>query len=446
MIAVGRRLASYAASSRYEDLPPDVRHEGRRAFVNWLGCVLGGFDDDAVRCALAAADEISGPRHASAIGYATRLDVQHASFVNAIAASVHAFDDTHYATVAHPSAPVAAASYALGEHVPMRGTNFLHALVLGIEIQCRIGNMLTAPPAQCNVGLSMAGLVGGIGAAIAAGKLLSLGEQQLLNAIGIAANQAGGLREAHASMSSHFTPGRAAFGGVLAARLAAKSFECSPTMLEGPKGFAACFATDPNFEIAVDGLGSTFETLKLAYKPYPTGFVIHPAIDVCLDLAQRGPFREAMIERVELTLNPLAVQLTDCTHPKDRRQALVSVQHWAAVSLKEGKAGIEQGSASRIDDPAIGALRQKVRLATSASVGTEAARATLHLQDGTIAHASTDHCRGSVGRPMTDDELSAKFLSQAASRLPPRTAEGLLAQCWRVDEMLEVRELARHLP
>lgn len=446
MIAVGRKLASYAASSRYEDLPQDVRHEGRRAFVNWVGCVLGGCDDGAVKCALAAAEEVSGPRQALAIGHATRLDVQYASFVNAIAASVHAFDDTHYATVAHPSAPVTAASYAIGEQVAVRGTELLHALVLGIELQCRIGNMLTTPPAQCNVGLSMAGLVGGIGTAVAAAKLLALDEQEMLNAVGIAANQAGGLREAHASMSSHFTPGRAAFGGVLAARLAKKGFECSPTMLEGPKGFAVCFATDPNLEIAVDGLGSTFETLKLAYKPYPTGFVIHPAIDAALELAQHGPFTAAMIERVELTLNPLAVQLTDRVHPKDRRQALVSVQHWVAVSLIEGKAGIEQGSPSRIDDPAIGALRQKVELATSVEVGTDAARATLHLQDGAIVNASIDHCRGSIGRPMTDDELSAKFRSQAARRLPPGSAEALLTRCWRVDELPEVRELGRYLP
>src|SRR3990172_3794807 len=194
----------------------------------------------------------NGSKEATVVGRRERLDVLNAAFINSMSSSALAFNDTHFTTVAHPTSPVAAALLALAERRPMTGRELLHALILGIEIQCRVGNILCFAPAKCQVGLSMQGLVGAIGAAVAAGKVLALDEKGMATAIGLAANQASGLREAQSTMGSHFTPGHAARCGLMAALLAARGFACSDTMIEGAKGFAVSFASRPNLDAAVD--------------------------------------------------------------------------------------------------------------------------------------------------------------------------------------------------
>ena len=140
-------------------------------------------------------------------------------------------------------------------------------------------------------------------------------------------------------MASHFTPGHAARCGLTAALLAEHGFECSDSMIEGAKGFAVSFAQQANPDAAIDKLGELFEISTLAYKPYPSGVVIHPIIDACLDMVKAHTFDAAQIERIELTLNPLAAKLTDLVEPKDRGQALVSLQHWTAATLVYTAAG-----------------------------------------------------------------------------------------------------------
>ena len=170
MAAVTRELARYAVESRFEDLPEAVRHEGERAFVNILGCMLGGAKAPGIDRLLAALQEFSGRREATLIGRGQRADILLATLVNAHSQGVNAFNDTHLATVAHPTGPVAAPILALSERQPVTGSEFLHALILGIEIQLRVGNILVTPPAKCPVGVSTQSILGVIGAAVASAK------------------------------------------------------------------------------------------------------------------------------------------------------------------------------------------------------------------------------------------------------------------------------------
>ena len=139
--------------------------------------------------------------------------------MNGISSHVFDFDDTHLKTVIHPAGPVASAILALAEHRPVSGTDFLNALVLGIEVECRIGNAVY--PAHYDRGWHITGTAGVFGAAAACGKLLGLTEQQMVWALGLAATQPVGLREMFGSMTKSFHPGRAAQNGLTAALLAA---------------------------------------------------------------------------------------------------------------------------------------------------------------------------------------------------------------------------------
>ena len=445
MPTLAEALAAFALRSYAAGLPDAIFRQGRRAFVNWIGCAYGGCDDPAMLLALQALAPFGGAPEAVVVGRPERTDILLATLLNAVSVSAHAFDDTHFATVAHPTAPVGAALLALAQRVPITGSDMLRALVLGVEVQCRVGNMLCTPPAACPVGLSMAGLVGGIGAAVAAGLMLGLDAPKLTAAIGVAANQSAGLREAHATMASHYTPGHAARCGLQSALLAGVGYSCTPAMLEGPKGFAVCFASQPQPEATLADLGEAWEIADLAFKPYPTGFVVHPVIDACLEIAGTPGFDAAAVGSIDLAVNPLVVALTDRPSPTDRLQAIVSTQHWAAAVLLHGAAGLAQGTDAMVHHPAVAALRRCVRLAPADAIALPEVRATVTLRDGRRIEAHVRDCRGSAGRPMTDPEIGRKFLDQVCLRMPKARAEALLEETWRVHEAADAGSFARSL-
>ncbi len=232
---VTRTLARYLVQSRYEDIPGPIRHEAARALLNWAGCAIGSARHETVECALAALGEFSGPPQAGLLGRSERLDVLHAALINGISSHVLDFDDTH-ARAVHPSAPVLPAILALAEWRHLSGADLVHAFVLGVETECRIG--LSVFPEHYNVGWHITGTAGVFGAAAAAGKLLGLDERQMTWALGIAATQSAGLREMFGSMCKSLHPGRAAHNGLTAALLAQQNFTSSERAIEAPRGFA----------------------------------------------------------------------------------------------------------------------------------------------------------------------------------------------------------------
>lgn len=433
METITQTLSRYVVSSAYDALPSQVRRDGVRAFVNWVGCAAGGSREDDVQRMLDVLGQFNGSSEATLVGRREKLDALNAAFINSMGSSALAFNDTHFTTAAHPTSPVAAVLLALAERRTVTGKEYLHALVLGIEVQCRVGNILCVAPAESAVGLSMQGLVGPVGAAVAAGRILGLNQDEMTAAIGLALNQATGLREAQSTMGSHFTPGHAARCGLMAALLAARGFTCSEAMIEGPKGFAVSYARNARPEAAIDQLGTVFEISTLAYKPYPSGFVIHPIIEAALEIARTQSFDANEIERIELTINPLAVKLTNIVDPRDRGQALVSFQHWAAVTLLHRAAGLAQVDNAVVRDASVSALRRKVAPTADDSVGRDAARVRVILQDGRTCEASVRQCRGSPDRPLTDDDITEKTLAQLQTVYTPEAAEKILAESWRIE-------------
>lgn len=432
MSAITKTLARYAVASQYQALPSAVQHEGLRAFVNWVGCAAGGAREDVVEKMVSVLADFDGGAQATVIGRSERLDALNAALVNSLSSAALAFNDTHYTSVAHPTSPVAAAALALAERRPVSGKELIHAIILGVELQCRVGNILCTPPAEVSVGLSMQGLVGGLGAAVAAGKLMGLDEDGMCRAIGYAINQSAGLREAHATMGSPFTPGHMARCGLFAAHLAERGFTINDTMIEGVKGFAVSYGTHANLEAGVEKLGAAFEILSLAYKPYPSGFVTHPVIDVCLEIARNQIYDPAMIERVELIVNPLTLQLCNRAEPKDRAQAMVSYQHWAAVSLLFKAAGVAQVTEAMVHDPRVHALRLKVSAEGRDQVEREAATVRVCLTGGQVLEAAVQQCIGSAGRPIGDDDITRKTRGQLQTVYADSAAERIIDASWHI--------------
>jgi 2-methylcitrate dehydratase PrpD len=427
-LALTRKLARYAAQARYSILPANVRLEASRAFLNWMGCALGGSREPAVQLAAATATELGGGPQASIIGHAHRTDIASAAFVNCISSSVLGFDDAHLATVTHPSSPVSAAVFAWSEQNAVSGDAFLAALALGIEITCRLSNVLVLPPSRFNVGFYVTGLTAPIGVAVAVGNLLQLDAERMNWAISIAASQSSGFRATHGTMTAHFRPGHAARSGIWAALLAQRGFTGNEFALEANKGFVDVFSVDADLEKAVDGLGEHHELLNNAYKPYPCGIVIHPTLDACLDLhGQYGV--ETVPVRAKLRVHPLALSLCGIREPTTTLESLNSLYHWAAVALVRGRAGVPEMLPDCIADPRVAQLRSRIEVVTDLSVGKEQAQAEVVLANGRTLQTHVLQTRGSKLRPMTDEDLDTKFRSQAGLVLPAPRVEKLRELC-----------------
>ncbi len=439
---VTRQLARYVLRSRWPDLPKQVQHEAARAFINWVGCAIRGSAHPAVESALAAVSEISGPPQASVLGRGRRLDMTHAALINGLSASAYAFDDTHLISIAHPTAPAAAALLALAECRHISGTEFLHALILANEIQCRLSNALAVPPAHCHVGLYMTGLTGAAGVAAAVGKLLRLDERRLVWALGIGATQGGGFRATHASMCSGYVPAHAGRNGLLAGLLAAKDFTSTENILEARNGFADVFGAPANLAALTDRLGRHYECMAVAAKPYPAGCFIHPSIEACLELIQSGGIDAEQIERLELRVHRLALGLTGKTEPQHAYDAQVSVYHWAAAVLRHRAAGLQQATDECVRDPGVIALRKRVKARVDETLGPDEAKATLTLKDGLTLQAHVAHCLGSAERPMSDAEIEKKFVEQVEEIISARRAKQLAKQCWNIASAEDVSRVA----
>jgi 2-methylcitrate dehydratase PrpD len=373
------------------------------------------------------------------IGRSERLDALHAALLNAMSANVLDFDDTHLATVIHPGAPVAAAALALAELRPATGEQLLHAFILGVEAECRVGNAVS--PGHYERGWHISGTCGVFGAAAAAGKLLGLDAQRMTWALGLAATQGAGLVEMLGSMAKSFHLGAAARNGLAAALLAENDFSASERAIEGPRGFAHVLGDKPDLLALTGGLGETWELSGNAYKPYPCGVVVHPVIDGCLEV--RRHYSPEATGRIMIKVNPLAAERADRKVPRDSQEARLSLQHGAAVALIHGRAGVAQFAEACVAEPAVAALRNRIEIEQDAAVARDEAFVTLRMKDSMIRVSHVQHALGSARRPLSDADLEAKFRDLAALGAPGVDASRLIDAVWSLDTTAKASALAR---
>ena len=432
-------LASYIVTNRIESVPEDVRHEARRAIVNYVGCALGGSVDTAMDRAIQAFGPYFGKPIASILGRSERMDPLHASLINGISSHVFDFDDTTPKNYIHPTSPVASALFAYASANPVSGRDFMEAFILGFEAESRIGNAVY--PAHYDVGWHITGTAGVFGAAAAIGKLLNLEGHEMIWAIGLAATQAAGLREMFGSMAKALHPGRAAQNGYASALLAQAGFTAGEHGLEGPRGFAAVQAAKYDLSKITARLGEDFDLRANTYKPFPCGIVNHPTIDGCIQIHDEHKPAPATIVAVRLRVAPLVMDLCNQQGITKGLQGKFSVYHGAAIGLVRGKAGIQEYTDEAVNDPQIKRVRELVSAVGDPSVTEDQAGIEVELVSGVKLTRFVEKSLGNIHRPMTDKQLEAKFRDQAVTALPAAQVEKAIELCWKIDELADVSEL-----
>jgi 2-methylcitrate dehydratase PrpD len=436
-----KALASYVLSSRIEDIPQDVRHEAKRAILNYVGCALGGSADVAMDIAIRTLGPYSGPPTASILGRAERMDPLHASLMNGISSHVYDYDDTTPKNYMHPTSPVASALFAYSSAHPVSGRDFMQAFIMGFEAEMRIGNAVY--PAHYDVGWHITGTAGVFGAAVAIGRLLGLSQQQMIWAIGLAATQAAGIREMFGSMAKAFHPGHSARNGYAGALLAQSGFTAGEHGIEGPRGFAAVQAAKYDLSKITANLGTDFELRANTYKPFPCGIVNHPTIDGAIQLHNEFHPAPDEIAAVRLSVAPLVLDLCNQTNITKGLQGKFSVYHGAAIGLVRGKAGIQEYTDEAVNDPAIKRVRELATAVGDPSITEDQATIEVELKSGKKLTRFVEKSLGNLHRPLTDQQLEEKFKNQAILAVPAGQAKELIQLCWKIDSLEAVETLTK---
>ncbi len=445
--AVAVDIADYMLSYDWNALPENIQKETKRALLNYLACAIGGAITPTMQAAVSGIKTLDSSDEIPIAGRTERCGISNAALLGAISASAHTFDDTHLATITHPTAPVASACLAtayrlslVGQHV--RGTDLLAAIAIGIEIQCRTSNVIRSG-GTAHMGWYITGLSGGVGAAIAVGHLLKLDHEQFVSAIGLAGTQASGLRATHGSMAIAYVPGLAGRSGVDSAYLAKSGFNCSPIVLDGRNGLLEVLGSSGDPATIVQGLGERFELLNNAYKPYPCGIVIHPSIDGCIQLIRQHVIEPENIDQIFLDVHPDAMTLTWRKHPETELDAQVSLFHWVAATLVFKNAGIDEGKIEAVQDKRVRDLQNNIHVNTDKALRENQARVSVLLKDGRRLSTEVSNATGSITNPMTTEQLVQKFNTLARPVIGSEQSAIALERCLNIDQATNSAELLR---
>jgi 2-methylcitrate dehydratase PrpD len=420
------------------DAIADQAHHARRSLLNFFATGIGSAHDPAVAAGLSVLAPFSGPATSALIGRGERLDMMGAAFLNAVSANLLDFDDTHMATIIHPAAPVAAPALALAERLgaACTGRDVLTAIVLGVEVECRIGRAVS--PGHYARGWHITSTCGVFGSAAAAAKLLGLPAAGIATALGIAASQSAGVVENLPSAAKNVSVGGAARNGLYAALFAQAGWGAAPLAIDGPLGWARAMGDAPDMDALTGSLGATWEIAVNTYKPYPSGIVFHAVIDACLALRE-----ELAGDAVESVLvEGSALLLARGDRPvRTERDARVSIHHAAACGLVLGRAGPHEFSLAVVNDPVVVALRDRVRAALDPALPDGAARISLVTQSGRRIETTVRSARGGLDHPLSDADLEAKLRDGVRQNGSALDADRIIDAVWSLDQAGSVAPL-----
>jgi 2-methylcitrate dehydratase PrpD len=426
-------LSRFIKGARIEDFPSDVIEVAHKCVLDWIGVTLGAVGDPAVALLKDTMLEMGGNEQASVLGYGSRVTMANAALVNGMMAHTLDYDDAHSGVRTHPSAPLVPAILAVGEYIGCSGRDLVEAFVVGCEVTLRVGYALGKN--YYEKGWHATSILGRFGAAAGASRLFGLTADQVSMALGLAATQAGGLRDAFGTMTKPFHSGRAAMDGLLSALLARRGFTAPVNILDPGSGFARLFSPDYEPDRLLRGLGTDFETLGVNFKPYAACLLVHPVIDGLIMLRDQNGLDPGAIDEINLSIAPLNLQVTDNAAPIDGLHAKFSLQMAAALALTYGRATESLFTDKMVHDPRIIALMGKVKAVADDALSETEAVINLVLQDGQEYSIHIEAPKGDPRNPLTFEDIAKKARDLAATVISDRVFDEVMDLTDHLEEL-----------
>ena len=423
MVHQAERFARFALGTGFEDLPAGCRTDSKHRLLDIAGVCLAAWDAPEIKQTMTALTEGVEPGPATVLGCPNGSRTSTAALVNGILAHAEDYDDTHTEAVVHPSAAVIPAALAAAEDVRASGAELLRAIALGMECSVRVG--LAARGGFHAKGFHTTAIAAPFGSCIAAGVLLDLTENQLVNALGLAGSMAAGLFEfiAEGSNVKLMHTGWGAQSGIQAARLAQAGMTGPASVFEGRYGlFRAHLDGGFDAEVISADLGTRWHQLDTSFKPYPCCHFLHAVIDAFEALRRKHAFAPQDIETCTCLIPPGALPVVSepansKLNPPTGYAAKFSLAYTVAALIADGHVGLGTYRAVRTDERMRGLMN---RIRAERDPESEqypksfGAAVRVRLRDGREVFHREVHHRGGTDRPMVESEIVAKFHHNAA--------------------------------
>ena len=451
-----QEVASFVAKTRHRDLPQEVVQLARGFILDGFGVALAGSNDECSRIVQAQIRQMHGKGESAILGTGLSAPAAKAALANGVAGHAMDYDDTQlstskeavYGLLTHPTTPVLAAALAIGEKEKISGAEFVLAYILGVEVECRIADAIN--PRHYQDGFHSTATMGGLGAAMAVGKILRLNEEKFIQTLGIAASMASGLRENFGTMTKPLHAGRAAENGVTAALLAEAGFTSATNILEARRGFFNAMAGGYDESKIAGRLGRPYfmKDPGISIKPYPSGSLSHPAQDLILDLVKQHDLGAKDIEHIDVGTNSNVPNALIYPMPKTALEGKFSIPFCMAIAVLERKAGIAQFQDRKVRDKKVIEMMRRVTLYIDdelEALGYDRVRSRIRikLMNSRTIEGRYDVARGHPEKPMSWAELGDKFRDCAELALPRKNVEDAIELLARIEQLKSLKPLLK---
>lgn len=423
-----RHLSQYALALDVAELPAEVVRQSKVVLADTVGILLAASQERSVRTALKALPLTpDGP--CTVVGHGRGAPPPQAALINGIGGHDIELDDSHSPSRTHAASVLVSAAFATAEIAGRTsGSEILAALIAGYDVQVRLSKAMGVQR-QFDRGFHPTCVCGSIGAAVTAGRILSLDVEQLQFAISLASSQSSGLmawQEDPTHMLKSFQTGIAARNGVVSAVLAQHGFRGAPDVFTGRYEMLTPFAgPDPDISKLFDGLGERYDICDTSIKLHACGGQTHSSIDALFALMTEHGFTWQEIDAIDVQLAHDAVPIID-----NNPLWTANIQYILAVAAHEGIVMREYFSDEWTSNPELTQIAAKVTVRGNDELSQffpekKGAIVTVTTTGGDTYTQRYPAPHGNPGEPLTDDEVRGKFSNLAGAVLSKERVDAL---------------------
>ncbi len=438
-------IADYAVAERTRDLPDEAIHWAKRAVIDWCAATApGAVVMPATGMEKALAEDI-GRGRARLFPSGRPATMRTAAIINAAASHTVEFDDIFRDALFHAGTPTISTALATAEHENLSGEDFLRAVIVGYEIGTRIAVVMGRAHYKFwhNTATN-----GSFAAAAAAGTAFRLDRDQFANALGIAGTMAAGLQQTFRSdnLAKPMHGAHAADSGLIAAQSARHGVTGALDILEGEVGFGAAMSEGCDWSKATEGLGETYNITRMTTKNHGCCGHTFAAIDGAIALREQHGLKPADIKHIRVGGYSATVDICSGKSHTTPVEGRFSVPYLIANGIIYGNARLDAFTEARLNDPAASSISPKVDVYLDEEIDSgfphrRAARVTIETNDGrTLEHYQPTRI-GDPDAPLSDDQISEKYLELTVPVIGDAAARELLDSCWSLETLGSVRDL-----